>query len=143
MNSLAGVAGVCRPCWKPLLWGSSQPHCPPPMPGWTYDLGWPTMLRSLYNNIIPPSRLSPGSDLHLFREGIEPKWEDPKCEAGGSWKVMVPKGQKQLLDTMWLHAVSQPVVSGEDVGGSVAQGSFRGLSAPKGQPTAAPGDAPA
>lgn len=24
---------------------------------------------SLYNNIIPPSRLSPGSDLHLFREG--------------------------------------------------------------------------
>ena len=31
--------------------------------------------RSLYNNIIPPSRLSPGSDLHLFREGIEPKWE--------------------------------------------------------------------
>jgi translation initiation factor 4E len=37
----------------------------------------------LYNNIIPPSRLSPGSDLHLFREGIEPKWEDPRCEHGG------------------------------------------------------------
>lgn len=59
----------------------------------------------LYNNIIPPSRLSPGSDLHLFREGVEPKWEDPKCEHGGSWKVMVPKGNKQMLDTMWLHAI--------------------------------------
>jgi translation initiation factor 4E len=60
---------------------------------------------SLYNNIIPPSRLSPGSDLHLFREGVEPKWEDPRCEHGGKWTAMVPKGNKQLLDTMWLHGV--------------------------------------
>ncbi|KAI7836896.1 hypothetical protein COHA_009228 [Chlorella ohadii] len=59
----------------------------------------------LYNNIIPPSRLSAGSDLHLFREGIEPKWEDPRCEHGGKWTAMVPKGNKQLLDTMWLHGV--------------------------------------
>lgn len=85
---------------------------------------------SLYNNIIPPSRLSPGSDLHLFREGIEPKWEDPKCEHGGSWKVMVPKGNKALLDTMWLHAVrgrsvGQPPVAGPGAAGLGGEGAWR------------------
>ncbi|KAI3429655.1 hypothetical protein D9Q98_005740 [Chlorella vulgaris] len=59
----------------------------------------------LYNNIIPPSRLSPGSDLHLFREGIEPKWEDPRCEHGGKWTAMVSKANREQLDKMWLHGV--------------------------------------
>ena len=61
--------------------------------------------RSLYNNIIPPSRLSPGSDLHLFREGVEPKWEDPMCEGGGKWTVTLSKGNNQALDSNWLHTV--------------------------------------
>merc|ERR1712118_34579 len=30
----------------------------------------------LYNNIVPPSRLVHGADLHLFKEGVEPKWEE-------------------------------------------------------------------
>lgn len=59
----------------------------------------------LYNNIIPPSRLSNGSDLHLFREGVEPKWEDPMCEGGGKWTAVIPKANPQLLDSNWLHAV--------------------------------------
>ncbi len=63
---------------------------------------------SLYNNIKPPSWLGPGTDFHLFKEGIEPKWEDPTCESGGKWTVLVPKGPnaKQVLDTYWLNAVS-------------------------------------
>ena len=59
----------------------------------------------LYNNIIPPSRLSNMSDLHLFKEGVEPKWEDPTCEHGGKWTAILAKGNSQLLDTNWLHAV--------------------------------------
>jgi len=27
------------------------------------------------------------------------------CEAGGKWTVIIPKGNTQLLDTNWLHAV--------------------------------------
>lgn len=46
-----------------------------------------------------------GSDLHLFREGIEPKWEDAQCEAGGKWTINLPKGSAQVLDANWLHAV--------------------------------------
>ncbi len=62
---------------------------------------------SLYNNIKPPSWLGPNTDFHLFKEGIEPKWEDPTCEHGGKWTVLIPKSpsSKQTLDTYWLNAV--------------------------------------
>ena len=66
-----------------------------------------TLHCSLYNNIKPPSWLGPGTDFHLFKEGVEPKWEDATCESGGKWTVLVPKGPnaKQVLDTYWLNAV--------------------------------------
>lgn len=59
----------------------------------------------LYNNIVPPSRLVHGADFHLFKEGIEPKWEDATCKGGGVWKTSVPKGPnaKQHVDQSWLH----------------------------------------
>ena len=70
----------------------------------------PSFTRSLYNNILPPSRLATGADIHLFREGIEPKWEDPACAGGGKWSFLIPRGSSgsaaQLLDTNWLHVVS-------------------------------------
>ncbi len=62
---------------------------------------------SLYNNVKPPSWLNPGTDLQLFKEGIEPKWEDPMCENGGKWTVQIPKAPngKATLDAYWLNAV--------------------------------------
>jgi translation initiation factor 4E len=60
---------------------------------------------SLYNNVIPPSRLPLGSDLHLFREGIEPKWEDASCEHGGKWTITLNKSNQSVLDHNWLHVV--------------------------------------
>merc|ERR1712060_816569 len=60
----------------------------------------------LYNNIVPPSKLINGADFHLFKEGIEPKWEDPRCSQGGKWSVSFPKANKQLLDQGWLNTVS-------------------------------------
>jgi len=65
------------------------------------------MCCSLYNNIKQPSFLAPGADFHLFKKGIEPKWEDPRCATGGKWTVTV-KGDKALIDQYWLHAVSAP-----------------------------------
>ena len=62
-------------------------------------------LHSLYNNIKPPSWLPAGTDFHLFKAGIEPKWEDPQCEHGGKWTILVPKGAKQTIDKYWLHMV--------------------------------------
>jgi hypothetical protein len=31
---------------------------------------------SLYNNLVPPSRLPKGGNYHLFKDGVEPMWED-------------------------------------------------------------------
>ena len=63
---------------------------------------------SLYNNIKPPSWLGAGTDFHLFKKGIQPKWEDPQCVGGGKWTIWVPRNSKQQLDKFWLHSVRMP-----------------------------------
>lgn len=71
-------------------------------------ISMPFVSCSLYNNIKPPSWLGAGTDFHLFKKGIQPKWEDPQCVSGGKWTIWVPRGggnSKQLLDKFWLHSV--------------------------------------
>lgn len=48
--------------------------------------------RSLYNNIRAPSQLAAQTTFYLFKEHIEPKWEDPSNAAGGCWTVQTPRG---------------------------------------------------
>ena len=63
-------------------------------------------MRSLFNNIKPPSWLPQRTDLHLFKDGIKPAWEDPQNEKGGSWTYALPKGAPgEQLDKIWLDAV--------------------------------------
>jgi len=58
----------------------------------------------LYNNILAPSRLIMGTDFHLFKEGIEPKWEDATCAKGGKWTFFFPKSKEPAhLDECWLN----------------------------------------
>jgi translation initiation factor 4E len=58
----------------------------------------------LYNNILAPSRLIMGTDFHLFKEGIEPKWEDATCAKGGKWTFFFPKSKEPAhLDDCWLN----------------------------------------
>lgn len=79
----------------------------------------------LYNNVKPPSWLGHGCDLHCFKEGVEPKWEDATCEGGGKWTVLVPKGpaSKAALDAMWLNAllacIGEQFTEGDEVCGVV------------------------
>ena len=53
------------------------------------------------------------------------QWEDPECEHGGKWTVLVPKGpnSKATLDTMWLNAllaaVGEQFAEGDEVCGVV------------------------
>ncbi|XP_059274727.1 eukaryotic translation initiation factor 4E-1 [Lycium ferocissimum] len=55
-----------------------------------------------YNNINHPSKLVVGADLHCFKHKIEPKWEDPVCANGGTWKMSFTKGKS---DTSWLYTL--------------------------------------
>ncbi|KAJ8531518.1 hypothetical protein K7X08_026952 [Anisodus acutangulus] len=76
---------------------------------------WGSSLRSIYtfstvedfwgayNNIHPPSKLVVGADFHCFKNKIEPKWEDPVCANGGTWKINFAKGK--TADTSWLNTL--------------------------------------
>ncbi|XP_057857674.1 eukaryotic translation initiation factor 4E-2 isoform X1 [Cryptomeria japonica] len=76
----------------------------------------------LYNNIVQPTKLMAGSDFHCFKDGIEPKWEDPKCANGGKWTVNNSKG-KQALDTLWLNTllamIGEQFDEGDEICGAV------------------------
>ncbi len=64
--------------------------------------------RSLYNNIKTPGQLAPSATFLLFKEGIEPVWEDPKNAQGGCWTASLNKGPnaKAQIDAWWLNSVS-------------------------------------
>lgn len=60
----------------------------------------------LYNNIMRASVLDHGSNYHLFKDGIEPKWEDPANERGGQWTLIVPhRERRERLDELWLWSM--------------------------------------
>ncbi|XP_042516172.1 eukaryotic translation initiation factor-like [Macadamia integrifolia] len=76
-------------------WGSSLRK------GYTFDTVeefW-----CLYDQIFRPSKFPANAEFHLFKTGIEPKWEDPECANGGKWTVT--SSRKTNLDAMWLETL--------------------------------------
>ncbi|KAF5838073.1 eukaryotic initiation factor [Dunaliella salina] len=75
----------------------------------------------LYNNIKTPGQLQPSATFYLFKDGIEPKWEDPRNFNGGSWTANVPNRSKPLLDAWWLNSVlaciGEQFTEGEEICG--------------------------
>lgn len=60
----------------------------------------------VFNNLKPASALAQGSNYHIFKEFIEPKWEDSANSKGGKWTVSIPpKSRNSSLDQMWLWTV--------------------------------------
>jgi len=57
----------------------------------------------LYDQIFKPSKFPGNADFHLFKAGIEPKWEDSECANGGKWTAISNK--KSELDNMWLETL--------------------------------------
>ncbi|OIW18250.1 hypothetical protein TanjilG_00354 [Lupinus angustifolius] len=76
----------------------------------------------LYDQIFKPSKLVGNVDFHLFKTGVEPKWEDPECANGGKWTVV--SNRKTNLDTMWLETlmalIGEQFDDAEDICGVVA-----------------------
>lgn len=78
----------------------------------------------VFNNLKAASTLQQGSNYHLFKEHIEPKWEDPINSKGGKWTVNVPpKNRTTALDQMWLWTIlaciGETINSPDDVCGIV------------------------
>ncbi|XP_032885943.1 eukaryotic translation initiation factor 4E type 1B [Amblyraja radiata] len=61
---------------------------------------------ALYNHIQLASRLMSGCDYSLFKDGIEPMWEDSRNKYGGRWLITLSKQQRMLeLDRFWLETL--------------------------------------
>ncbi|PNI18152.1 EIF4E1B isoform 5, partial [Pan troglodytes] len=59
---------------------------------------------ALYSHIQLASKLSSGCDYALFKDGIEPMWEDSRNKRGGRWLVSLAKQQRHIeLDRLWLE----------------------------------------
>ncbi|KAK2156710.1 hypothetical protein LSH36_207g07067 [Paralvinella palmiformis] len=60
----------------------------------------------IYNHVQPASKLSPGCDYSLFKDGIQPMWEDELNKKGGRWLINLDKRKRfQQLDTFWLETL--------------------------------------
>jgi len=78
----------------------------------------------VFNHLKPASTLQQGSNYHIFKEHIEPKWEDSANAKGGKWTVNVPgKNRASALDQMWLFTVlaciGETILAPDDVCGMV------------------------
>jgi len=48
---------------------------------------------AIYGHLMRPTeRVQGTTDLHLFRAGIRPVWEDPSNKRGGKWTIKIRKG---------------------------------------------------
>jgi len=60
----------------------------------------------LWNNIKGAHELPTGSDYHLFKQGIEPKWEDLANTKGGKWLITFKTTQREThLNKYWLDTI--------------------------------------
>ncbi|XP_036006331.1 eukaryotic translation initiation factor 4eb isoform X1 [Fundulus heteroclitus] len=61
---------------------------------------------ALYNHIQLSSNLMSGCDYSLFKDGIEPMWEDERNKRGGRWLITLNKQQRRAdLDRFWLETL--------------------------------------
>ncbi|XP_049631598.1 eukaryotic translation initiation factor 4E type 1B [Suncus etruscus] len=61
---------------------------------------------AVYSNITLASQLSIGCDYALFKEGIEPMWEDCANKRGGRWLLSLDRQKRHtLLDRLWLETL--------------------------------------
>eukprot|EP00871_Galdieria_phlegrea_P002487 jgi/Galph1/3239/GphlegSOOS_G1944.1 len=58
----------------------------------------------VFNHVPQPSDIAPKADFHIFKEGIEPKWEDPLNESGGIWQFSLRRSSRDINDA-WINTV--------------------------------------
>src|SRR5690606_1908715 len=51
------------------------------------------------------NELPQGSDYHVFKEGIQPMWEDKQNRNGGKWVVLLSGQLKNQLNHLWLSTL--------------------------------------
>ncbi|KAI8926647.1 translation initiation factor eIF 4e-like domain-containing protein [Entophlyctis helioformis] len=70
------------------------------------------------------SEVPVSGNYHIFKEGVEPAWEDPANAKGGKWTFPVQKQKRgPELDQYWLHTalacIGEQFTYGEEICGAV------------------------
>lgn len=55
----------------------------------------------LFNWTKRPSKMGLNENLHLFKDGIMPMWEDAKNHGGGKWVMQLDVGKREEIDRFW------------------------------------------
>lgn len=78
----------------------------------------------VYNNVKPITQLPLNSNYHIFKEGVEPMWEDVENINGGKFVLTVPKKETRAgkLEDWWLCTLLAIVGETMDVSGNVICG---------------------
>lgn len=61
---------------------------------------------AVFNYIQPASKIPLGCDYSVFKDGIEPMWEDEGNRKGGRWVINMDKRRRaHELDRLWLETL--------------------------------------
>lgn len=70
--------------------------------------------------LVQPCELNGRCDIHLFKFGIRPMWEDPENENGGKWIVRLRKGvATRCWENLILAMLGEQFMVGKEVCGAV------------------------
>lgn len=74
----------------------------------------------VYDHVQRATSLPQMTDLHLFKDGIKPTWEDPNNKQGGKWIIRLRKGlAARYWEELLLGIVGEQFDVGNEVCGTV------------------------
>ena len=78
---------------------------------------------SAFDRMIPASEIRLGCDYSLFKEGIEPLFDNEQNKHGGRWLLSVDKRQRSTdLDNLWLKTLLYVIGETSEEGSSIING---------------------
>lgn len=81
---------------------------------------------SYYSHMCRPQDLNGHADIHLFKDGIRPLWEDDANKNGGKWIVRLKKGlANRCWENLILAILGEQFMVGEEICGAVVSVRFQ------------------
>ncbi|XP_042215628.1 eukaryotic translation initiation factor 4E type 2-like isoform X4 [Homarus americanus] len=79
-----------------------------------------------YSHLVRPAHLTSHSDIHIFKDGIKPMWEDSANKNGGKWIVRLRKGlASRCWENMILAMLGEQFLVGDEICGAVISVRFQ------------------
>ncbi|XP_054168446.1 eukaryotic translation initiation factor 4E type 2-like [Oppia nitens] len=87
----------------------------------TVDQFW-----AIYSHLVRPNELTGHCDLHVFKHGIRPMWEDDANKDGGKWIVRLRKGlASRCWENLLLALLGEQFMVGHEICGAVVSCRFQ------------------